>query len=494
MTKLPSYPFLKILFGSIFLCFGSLCNGSDEESAPQNIPVESRATITHEEDGPGLTKKKGQPEEKSAPKDASNEKNQKDVSLVCYKSGVCLVKDRRAIKTHSGLNEITFQEIDPLVNMESINFRTPKKGKIRVANFVFHRKDWSRYNLFQRALNEEIFFQLAENGKIEKGILLSFSKENNNHYAVIKSDGKCVIVPLSSCIAIGENTMKHMEQNSLDLQFEVDEADDIDIEISYLTPSIHWKHVCLVDVFEKMDRVDIISQALIENNTDYDLENVDIVFDTSIPDLNHDGKSFYIESKSVLSYKRKLSVKKNSNSMCVLKSAKEIKPVMEHIMRIPFDVIYSSGSKETNIPVKNLLVIENMIALGIGADFHDSEVLLFSRMQGERNFLGKRMLSSVTKGEDFIFEIGNATGIIGSVRLTDTRRLSEKNVENWIRVLVKNDKTTDVTVSIIIDVDGLWHVSRENMEMQKSDKPLWRLTLKPNETKELHFRMITDNK
>ncbi|MDR3179504.1 MAG: DUF4139 domain-containing protein [Holosporaceae bacterium] len=484
----------KILLGILLVCSGLLCNGSDEESAPQNIPVESRSTISHEEDGPALTKKKDQPEEKSSSPDASREKNQKDISLVCYKSGISLVKDRRAIKTHSGLNEVTFQEIDPLVNMESINFRTPKKGKIRVANFVFHRKDLSRYNLFQRAIREEIFFQLAENGKIEKGTLLSLSKENDFHHAIVKSDGKCIIVPLSSCVAVGENTLKRMEQNSLDLQFEVDEAEDIEIEISYLTPSIHWKHVCLVDVFEKMDRVDIISQALIENNTDYDLENVDIVFDTSTPDLNHDGKSSYIEPKSVLSYKRKLSVKGNSNSMCVLKSAKEIKPAMEHIMRIPFDAINGSGSKETNIPVKNLLVMENMTALGIGTDFHDSEVWLFCRMQGERRFLGKRMLSSVTKGEDFIFEIGNATGIIGSVRLTDTRRLSEKNVENWVRVLVKNEKNTDVAVSIVVDVDGSWRVSRENLEMQKSDKPLWRLTLKPNETKELHFRMITDNK
>ncbi|MDR2681846.1 MAG: DUF4139 domain-containing protein [Holosporaceae bacterium] len=492
MAKIKKIP-LKILLVSVMLCSGLLSNCSDEESAPQDIPVESRSTITHEEEGPGLRKKNNQPEEKSAAKDASGEKNQKDISLICYKSGVCLVKDRRSIKTQSGLNKVIFQEIDPMVNVESINFRTPKKGKIRVANFVFNRQDLSRYNLFQRAINEEIFFQLTESGKIEKGTLLSLSKENDFHHAIVKSDGRCVIMPLSSCIAVGESTMKQVGQNSLDLQFEVDEADDIDIEISYLTPNIHWKHVCLVDVFEKMDRVDIVSQALIENDSDYDLDNVDIVFDTSIPSLNHEEKSAYIEPKSVLSYKRKLSVKKNSSSMCVLKLAKEIKPVMEHIMRIPFDVINGS-TKETSISVKNLLVIENMTALGIGADFHDSEVLLFSRMQGERTFLGKRKLSSVTKGEDFVFEIGNTSGITGNVRLTDTRRLSEKNVENWVRVLVKNDKTTDVTVSIVIDVDGSWRISRENLEMQKSDKPLWRLALKPNETKELHFRMITENK
>ncbi|GHT97697.1 hypothetical protein FACS1894126_2240 [Alphaproteobacteria bacterium] len=494
MNKVGIFSSLLIALGSAFFVHDCY---SEEEVAPTNsIAVESRSKITHEEDVPGLMKKDQIDEQsQTTDKDSLDEKDQKDISLVCYKSGICLVKDRRIVKTHSGLNEVTFQGIDPKVDIESINFRTPKKGKIRVCNFMFHSNNLSRHMLFQNAIGEDVFYQLLQDGRIEKGTLICISEEDGKHYAAIKTEDKCFVLPLEKCVAIAENALKLEEQNSLDLSFEVDETNDIELEISYLTPNVHWKHVCIVDIFEKMDRIDIVSQALIKNDTDYDIENADIVFDTSTPRIDHDEKSKYDEPKEVLNYKRKLSVKRRSDSMCVLKAAKEINPVMEHIIRIPFNVIDGSALKEVEVPVKNLLVVENTTSLGIGADFQDSdEVLLFRRLQGERSFLGKRSLSSIRKGDAFIFEIGNTCDITGNVRLTDSRKLSEKSIENWVRVVVKNDKSVEATVSVVIDVDGSWRVSKENFEMQKSDKPTWSLTLNPNETKELHFRMIIDNK
>ncbi|GHT94247.1 hypothetical protein FACS1894122_10670 [Alphaproteobacteria bacterium] len=405
---------VRFLFSIGVMCFVHECY-SEEDVASANIAVESRSKITHEEDVPGLIKKKDRIDEQSQANktDFSDKNDQKDISLVCYKSGLCLVKDRRIMKTHSGLNEVTFHGIDPKVDVESINFRTPKKGKIRVCNFMFHKSNLSRHVLFQNAIDKEVFYQLFRDGRIEKGTLIGISEENDKHYAAIKTEEKCFVLPLEKCVAIGESALKLVGQNSLDLSFEVDETNDIELEISYLTSNIHWKHICIVDIFEKMDRIDIVSQALIENDTDYDIENADIVFDTSTPHIDHDDKSKYDESKEVLNYRRKLSVKRKSDSMCVLKAAKEINPRMEHIIKIPSDAIDGSVLKDVNVPVKNLLVVENMTSLGIGADSQDSEVLLFRRLQGERSFMGKRSLSSVRKGDDFVFEIGNTSDIVG---------------------------------------------------------------------------------
>jgi hypothetical protein len=416
--------------------------------------------------------------------------------MICYRNGICLVKDRRHIKTVSGVNKITFDNLYAGLDRESINFRTPKKGEIIVRSFVINGGEPSRLEIFSNAVGKEIFYQRSESKNMGKGTLLGIFLENDEYYAIIKVDDKHFVLSLKECVAVGEKSQKSFGRNSLDLIFDVTESDDLEIEISYLTKNIYWKHICVIDVFEKMDRIDITSQALVKNKSGHDIDDAEIIFAASSPNSGGDsGGESNDGNRSLLRYKRKLSVKNNSDSTCILKTTKEIKPRQEYAITVPFNAICGSAAttatKELNLVVKNLLVVENATAAGLDASL-DGEVFLFYRMHGERNFLGKQSLSSIRRGADLAFEIGDNSGeVVGNVRLTDTRKISERDQENWISVVLKNCKSIAVTVLVEVDFSGQWRVSKENFEMHKSDKPLWRLHLEPNETKELHFRMVT---
>ncbi|MDR3151528.1 MAG: hypothetical protein LBT67_01585 [Holosporaceae bacterium] len=484
---------LFLAISALFVgCWVCRADEPRENTSAEVAPVESRSKVSHEEAGPSITRKVVLPEGQSQTKSTKN--NKKDITMICYRNGVCLVKDRRRIKTVSGVNKITFDNLYAGLDRESINFRTPKKGKIVVRSFSVDGNEPSRLEIFSNAVGKEVFYQRSDSGSMEKGTLLGIFLENNEHHAIIKVDDKHFVLSLKKCIAVGEKSQKSSGQNSLDLTFDVTEADDLEIEISYLTKNIYWKHTCLVDVFEKMDRIDIISQALVENKSGYDIDDAEIIFAAASPSFggnceNNGG------DRSLLRYKRNLSIKNNADSTCILKTTKEIKPRQEYAITVPFNAIYGSTTattaKELNLVVKNLLIVENATAAGLDANF-DGDVLLFYRMHGERNFLGKQNLSSIRRGADLAFEIGDSNGeVIGSARLTDARKISEKDQENWISVVLKNCKSTAITVSVEVDFSGQWRVSKENFEMQNSDKPLWRLHLEPNETKELHFRMVT---
>ena len=484
---------LKILLAAIL--FYVSCADCDSNQQSKSDVSENTAQIIHIDPTPTIRKAESskQAHGKFSPIQLGiSYQSTGSVSFMCYKSGLCLVKDTRSIKVQSGINEIEFDKLCSGLIYESLNLRTPKRGKITVLNYTFNKKDISRYSLFLSSVGNEIYYTLSDS-KMEKGKLLGISKEENEFYAVINSDSRCFSIPLSRCMAINEKDLQ-IGSNSLKVLFDASEQDDIDLQISYLIDSIRWKHICLVEVFEKLDRVDISSQALLQNNTDLDFDNISVTFNSSSPNMSADNYNLNtseLESENQEShlYNRNLTIKKNSQVMCILKSVKSLKPILEHIVKIPLTSIESSLSKEIDLPVMNLLTIENTKSSGIDVNFHDSEALIFRRINGERSFVGKQALSSIKSGDNFVFEIGNAPDIIATVQQTDVKKLSERSVEYGVRVFLKNNKMTDVSTLVLVDIDTSWHITKRNFEMQKSEKPLWRLELKPNEVKELHFRV-----
>jgi hypothetical protein len=468
------------------------------EEKKSNSDTESSPKISHRDSTPVIIKKPELSDQLRAafPQNpvGISYKGNGNIALVCYKNGTCLVKDTRSIKVQPGTNEIVFDNLYPGLMQESLNFRTPKKGKLTILNYTFNPRNLSKQNLFSSAIGEDVFYFLKDNAKLEKGKLIGISGEKDEIYAIINGDGRCFMLPLEKCIAIRENVLNHIGNNSLKLTFDAEEQDNIDVEVSYLTSNIGWRHICLIEVFEKLDRVDIFSQAILKNNTNFDLENASVTFDTSSPNMyTPEMLTKFMELRSgaqnTCSYKRNLTIKKNSQTTCMLRSAKSLTPALEYIVKIPMTSIDNSLSKEIDLIVRNLLIINNTKALGIDMDFLDSDALIFYRENGERSFLGRQILSSMKKGDDLVFEIGNTSDITSSVQQIDFKRLSEKSSEYGVRILVNNHKDIEASIVIVVDVNTPWSVVKRNHEMQKAEKPVWRLNLKPNETKELHFRI-----
>jgi hypothetical protein len=493
----------------LFSAVNCSCSESSSDNQSESSDVEKTHKVTHYDLTPPVISQVTDliDQLKDVPQNARRQneavsssisyKNSGNVAIVCYRSGICLVKDTRNVKIQSGINEIEFDNIFPGPICESINFRTPKKGRITVLSYSIDKNDISREHLLSSAVGEDVFYLVKDDTKMSKGKLIGISKEKDANYAVISNGDKCFMIPTKECVAIDDNVLKNIRKNSLKLICQAEEQDDMDIQISYLTNILSWKHFCCIEVFQNLDRADIYSLAFVKNNSDQDLKNIDVIFDTSSPSMETSipaTQYLQVENQNTLSYQRNLSIDKRSQTMCVLRSAKSIKPTLEYIVKIPLSAIDNSLSKEIELPVNNMLII-NTKAAEIGTSFHDSDALIFCRNNGERNFLGRQILSSIKKDDDLVFEIGNAPDIVASVQQTDFKKISEKNVEYGVRVIIKNNKLTDSVTLVMVDTQFPWNVIKRNFELQKSEKPVWRLELQPNESKELHFRMrVTLNK
>lgn len=495
-----------LIFAAIF--YQSKC----EEQQP--VSVENKMKIEHHDssslnmkgirEGINKTKKiifkdsyqktdkaKSQNVEQSTGNISKEIRKYKNLSFLLYKNGLCLVKDVRHIKVKSGKNKIEFCEIHPGLIEESINFRTLGKNKISILEYQFFRSDLSKESLFKKSLGSNVFYSLDNESKIENGKLVSIFQERETPYAVIRSEDKkrCDLIPLKNCVALEGAVLDKFGINRLSLIFESEEDGEIDLEISYLTKDILWKHYCLIEIFEKLDRIDIYSQALISNKTNVDIENATITFDTSSPSFSNMKNSNKISSSGTQVRRANISIGKNSEMTCVLRSTKALKPSLEYVIRIPMSMIIESALKEVKLQARNIFTINAADTIYGGNDFDDSEVLIFERRNSERTFLGKQSLSSMKRNSDFIFEIGYAPLIKGNVQQIDFKNVSDKYVEYGVKLSVKNESNSSSVVVIMIDTDSPWSISKKNFELLPSDKPMWKFDLEGGKSKDSYFRI-----
>ncbi|MDR2782190.1 MAG: hypothetical protein LBB21_07140 [Holosporaceae bacterium] len=479
----------RLIFCAFFVCYAVTC----EEKSSETVEVESKVaeqTIDHKDSIPSVIQRRQNEKKEIAPPNAASSSIVKDrtsLSLVCYKNGVCQVKDVRAVTASPGMNRVVISDLYPGALEESLSFRTPKSEKVSVISYEFCKKNMSREDYLLSTVGNEIFFRTDESAKFEKGKLLNILKGEEPHLAVIECDQRCFLVPIDRCVAVSGDKMQNFGNNdTLLLCFESPNSGNIDLEINYLILNINWKHVCIVNVFDQLNRVDIFSEALLKNNTDSDLENVNVTFDFFVPsiEINSDNA---LKNSSIDSYTHSVNMKKNSSSMCVLKEVKEQKPKLEYIVKIPEDIFHNDAAKE--VSVGNLLIIENANKLGIGVDITDSELLIFRQVSNERNFMGRYNLSSFIKNDALVLEIGAASDIIALAQQTDFRKLSEKQSECGVRVSLQNNKTTESAVTVVVDTNSSWKVTKKNFDMLNDSKPSWKISLKPNESRELHFRI-----
>lgn len=425
-----------------------------------------------------------------------NSKSNASVTLTCYKNGICLVRDVRYVPVVAGINKVNFPGIYRGLIKDSLNFRSIKQGKLVILDYKLNEQDTSRHNLFASAVGNTVYYRL-DNQKIEKGKLIGLSKEKNETFVTIETENKCFIIPISCCLAVDNNICQRIASNSVDVTFESKTSDNSEIEISYLTKNIHWKHLCVIDVFEKLDRVDIFSKALLINESGYDLKNINVIFSTTSPNFEKIQKETNVvfeknhssNLKALEFSQNNLNAPKGASLICMLKAAKEIKPKLEYIVKIPNFVFKESFSDAKNIAVGNLLIIENAKSLDLGKSLHDSEALIFKRTNEKVHFLGTQMISSLKKDDDMVFEIGTTSDIAAKIEQTDVRKLSEQQAEYAIRVHLKNYKKTEAMAVIIADVHSPWSIAKKHVDMRPGAKPSWYIKLKPEESKELHFRI-----
>ena len=469
---------------------------STEEENPEEKEEKTVVAVVHSETTPSILKKQDESETNffQQPAQKYKEKTENDLDLTCYRNGLCLAREKRTVKLKKGTNTVVLENLLDGVMPETLNFISPENKKISVLNYEFQKNEISRKNLIAQSLGKDVSFNISDQSEEKTGKLIGISRENNEFFAIIEKDKK-FFVPIDRCVGFENSSpAENIWTNRVRLTLDSSDEGDAKLEMSYVTSGIVWKHFCIVDISESLSSIDVFSNAALINNTNRDLEEVDVIFDTFSPSIAgtaFGSDPFSSRSGDNSTYANTISVAKNSKVISMLSGSKGVQPKREYIARIPAQLFKNSFANKVDIKSKNLLVVENSQNLGLSANFQNSEMFLFSLKNGARDFLSHQKISAFARNNEFIFELGNSSDIITVVSQTDYRKISENQFDWGICVSLRNNTKNEAPVTIVLDAGFAKDVTKSNIEMQKSGngRPMWKIKLAPLEQKELHFRI-----
>ena len=473
------------------------CYSEEEIHQPtEENPAEYITNVPHMDTSPSIFKKSEESETNfyQQTNKTSVKKSTNNMKLICYRNGLCLVKEIRTAKIKEGFNSIIFENLLDGLIPQTLRFIPINNKRVNVLNYKFQKNEISKENFLKNSIGKNITFLISANSEPKQGKLLSLIKEDGVPHAIVDSDKK-YILPISQCIGFEKSQkLENNFGNRAVITLESSVNEEIKFEISYLTPNILWQHFFSVDVVDDMSNINLISQAALLNNSNQDLEDIDVTFNTTTPNFaKTSSRADFLSSSNDhenLTYTNTLSVPKKSPVTSTLMSANGIQPRREYTVKIPSEIFEKPFANKINISTKNLMVIDNPQTVGLNHNFRNSDLFLFSVKNGERNFMCRRTVSSFKRDNEFVFELDNTSDIITTVNQTDYRKLADNQFDCGLCVFLKNNTKSEAIVSVSLEVGSFWDITKTNIEMQKNkNTPMWKIKLPAQEQKELHFRI-----
>lgn len=495
-----------ILLSCCFLC-SQICsienknNGTNVEVKKETSSEENNKVLVHEiktenKDFNSLVAKSFHPDNVPLLQENKNNKvekkeqplvvipNQDKIKItVDYLHNCCMVTDIRTVKAKRGLNKVRFEGVIPC-DTSTIILRTPNKGRISVRNYTYNPPINRQDELF-RKLEGEVIVEQQDKRKValcvpNKSASLVISSDKNNKY-FIRSDGSEIFPSGISCAAIDA-------MYSLDVFFDSDNSEEIEVEICYTTSAIAQHCAYDIDIFEKFDRIDVYAKSILDNLTGVDIKNaivstkksflgnliVGLQNDISVNDVNLPG---YGQTVGVFPYR--------NAQHSIMYRVKISQNDLENSHR-------DSDKNYINFTVRNLIILENLGKnITTSKAFENSFVNVYYR-QGDSRELCNRFKLSDMQSQDWGLEIGETSDIVAKYQRIDRTESAKNQFDYGFKISLQNNKTEDVSVNVFIDIDAeKYKILRSNIEQHNGE---WIIPLSAGESKELQIRMRVEKK
>ena len=407
-------------------------------------------------------------------------------TIAIYPDGKCVVTDTRIVPVKQGSNNVRLLDLiagDPI----SVTFRTPKKGSIILNKYCFNIIDdiefYNKNNaeprgfnavrnkILDRAVGHDVWVRKNENPKELRKMKL-IKSGNSSGMSFCENDNHYEFVEYYELQGISKDVID-VCQNFINATFNSDVADDVEIEISYLSPFITCEYAYDIDIFDKLDRIDVASKYIIKNNSSNDVKNTNVIIkqnDLKFSDVDIDSKS------------STACVKHEKNTAHSIRYG-------INLSKYDLDKCSTDTKEKTNLTVCNLITFSKKQRKTFGFnESSDAHIIVYRRHGEDRNLYKQFKLSEMIKnGDDWNIEVGEADGVTAKCQVIDRNNNLKDQIDYSIRITLQNDRMEDVELCVNIDEDqNKYSVLKSNIGESNNT---WNIQLKPSETKELQIKL-----
>ena len=426
--------------------------------------------------------------------DTSTLDDQTELALTVYNSDLALVRDVRNIQLPRGTFDLRFMDIAATVNPATVHIRSltePTRLDVLEQNYEYDLLEPDK--LLRKYVGRDVtLVRLVQSGGTTKQEEVKARLLSYNNAPVWQIGNEIVTGMFTDHSRFPELPGNLYSRPTLIWSLENGGAARHRIEASYLATKLSWNADYVLTVARDDKSADVDGWVTLTNGSGTafrhaklqlvagELNRVRQMFERKEADMMVDRAaraSAPMAQESFSDYHlytldRKTTVNNNETKQVSMLEATGFLVKKRYIVdgqSFYYRNVYRPGSPIKD-PVQVFYQFKNEEKAGLGMPMPAGVVRVYqSDSKGGTHFVGEDHIDHTPKDEMLNLKIGSAFDIVSERKQTDFEKIASNVYEVEHEVVLRNHKTTPVTVEVNEPIGGTWRIIRSTHEYSKTD-------------------------
>ena len=427
--------------------------------------------------------------------DASTLEDQTELSLTVYNSDLALVRDVRTLQLSRGVSDLRFMDVAATVNPATVHFRSltePTRLGVLEQNYEYDLLEPEK--LLRKYVGRDVTLVRTrqEAGTVREEAVTARLLSYNNA-PVWQIGGEIVTGYPSSHIRFPELPGNLFARPTLIWSLNNEGGTRHRVEASYLATKLSWNADYVLTVARDDKSADLDGWVTITNGSGTGFRNASLqlvagelnrvrqAFGRMEADLMTARAASVAEQKMtqeafsdyhLYTLERKTTVNNNQTKQVSMLGASAFPVAKQYVVN--GQSFYYRNIQNPGAPIKDVVQVfyqfKNETKSGLGLPMPSGTVRVYqSDSKGGVQFVGEDHIDHTPKDETLKLKIGNAFDVIAERKQLDFQKIASNVYEVEYEVVVRNHKTTPITVEINEPIGGTWRIVRSTHEATKTD-------------------------
>jgi hypothetical protein len=421
----------------------------------------------------------------------STERDQTDVAVTAYNSGIALVRDVRTFNIPNGLVELRFMDVAERVIPETVHIEQPGTGpQLNVLEQNYEYDLMSPDALLEKFIGKTVI--LRETGVDTLQLADTHATLLSVAGGRVYQTGNTILLNPSGTVVVPEVPDNLVARPTLTWLLNSPGRGDYSVETSYLTEGVTWRadYVAVLDAEDTM--MDLSGWVTLDNRSGVGYKDATLKLVAGdvrrvMPErlLRERGtmdRGFFaaeaepaFREEALFEYhlydlQRRTEIKDNQTKQIALLNAPEVLLAKKYRVRGDQRVFSEGVMPLPPRKVEVVLEFVNKDAPGLGVPLPAGTVRTYKRdSEGALQFTGEDKIGHTPRDEKVKLHVGSAFDIVAERKQTDFRRINRRHFETEVQVELRNRKDVAVTVSVEETLPGEWNILEASHEHEKTD-------------------------
>ena len=426
--------------------------------------------------------------------DTSTQDDQTELALTVYNSDLALVRDVRNIQLPRGTFDLRFMDIAATVNPATVHIRSltePTRLDVLEQNYEYDLLEPDK--LLRKYVGRDVtLVRLVQSGGTTKQEEVKARLLSYNNAPVWQIGNEIVTGMFTDHIRFPELPGNLYSRPTLIWSLENGGAARHRIEASYLATKLSWNADYVLTVARDDKSADVDGWVTLTNGSGTafrhaklqlvagELNRVRRQFDRMEADMKMAAAAPVAERMSQESFSdyhlytldRKTTINNNETKQVSMLEATGFPVKKRYIVdgqSVYYRNVYRPGSPIKD-PVQVFYQFKNEEKAGLGMPMPAGVIRVYQNdSKGGTHFVGEDHIDHTPKDEMLNLKIGSAFDIVSERKQIDFEKIASNVYEIEHEVVLRNHKTTPVTVEVNEPIGGTWRIIRSTHEYTKTD-------------------------